>query len=292
MTAVELLHQGAQVFAYLGILGTSGLVVFRTLLLDRAAALVEAPVLRLTGLLASAALAGLLAYLAADGAWRTGTGAAGLVNPATLWDTLTGTPVGLATVVALVGLVLALGAGTTRVGRAVTCAGAVLALLSLPLAGHTRSAEPAWLILAGDAVHVLAGAVWFGGVLGLLITLRSSAPADAAARTVSRFSAAALGVVLALAASGTVLAWRILPGPGALTGTGYGRTLLAKIAVVGLVVAVAAWNRYRLLPHVGDDDGAARTRLRRTVGAEAWLLLLAVALTGVLVSQSPTPGAH
>ncbi|WP_152187954.1 copper resistance CopC/CopD family protein [Georgenia satyanarayanai] len=286
---VDLLHQGAQVFVYLGILGASGLVLFRTVLLDPAARVVHAPVLRLTTVSAAAALGGLLVYLAADGAWRTGTGISGLVAPGTLWDTLTATPVGLATVVALVGLVLTLGVATTPAGRALTCAGAGLALLSLPLAGHSRSYGPTWLVLGSDAVHVLAGAVWFGGVLGLVITLRSSAPADAAARTVGRFSTVALWVVLALAATGTVLAWRILPDLGALTGTGYGLTLVAKVAVVGLVVVVAAWNRYRLVPHVGDDDGA-RARLRRTVGTEAWLILLAVALTGVLVSQSPTAG--
>ncbi|MBD8061467.1 copper resistance CopC/CopD family protein [Oceanitalea stevensii] len=286
---VDLLHQGAQVFVYLGILGTSGLVLFRTVLLDPGARLVDAPVQRLTTLFAAAALGGLLLYLAADGAWRTGAGVPGLVDPGTLWDTLTGTPVGLATVVALVGLVLALGTGATPAGRALTCAGAALALLSLPLAGHSRSFGPAWLVLGSDAVHVLAGAVWFGGVLGLVITLRSSAPAGAAARTVGRFSTAALWVVLALGATGTVLAWRILPGLDALTGTGYGLTLLAKVAVVALVVVIAGWNRYRLVPRVGDDDGA-RARLRRTVGTEAWLILLAVALTGVLVSQSPTEG--
>lgn len=286
---VNLLHQVAQVFVYLGVLGTSGLVLFRTVLLDRAAGLVDAPVLRLTGLFAASALGGLLVYLAADGAWRTGTGAAGLVDPDTLWDTLTATPVGLATVVGLVGLALALGTGATPAGRVLTRAGAGLALLSLPLSGHSRSFEPAWLVLGSDAVHVVAGAVWFGGVLGLVITLRSAAPADAAARTVSRFSAAALWVVLALGATGTLLAWRIVPDVAALTGTGYGLTLLAKVAVVGLVIVVAAWNRFRLVPRVGDDDGA-RARLRRTVGTEAWLILLAVALTGVLVSQSPTEG--
>ncbi len=284
---VDALHQGAQVFVYLGILGTSGLVLFRTVLLDRAARIVDAPVVRLTAVFAAAALAGLVLYLAADGAWRTGTGPSGLVDPNLLWDTLTGSPVGLATVVALVGIALALGGGTTPVGRALTCGGAALALLSLPLTGHSRSFGPAWLVLGSDTVHVVAGAVWFGGVLGLLITLRSSAPASAAARTVGRFSTVAAWVVLALAVSGTVLAWRILPGLGALTSTGYGFTLLAKVAVVALVVVVAAWNRYRLVPHVHDDDGA-RTRLRRTVGTEAWLILLAVALTGVLVSQSPT----
>lgn len=284
---VDLLHQVGQVFIYVGILGMSGLVFFRVLLLDRAAGAVRAPLLRLSAVFAAGALGGLVVYLSAYGAWLTGADASGLIDPELLWNTLVDTPVGRATGIALVGLILALGLGTTRAGRLLACSGAGLALVSLPLTGHSQSFGPAWLVLGSDLVHVLAGAVWFGGVLGLVITLRSTVPTSAAARTVNRFSTTAAWVVLALAGTGTLLAWRILPGLGALTSTGYGVTLLVKVAVVALVVAIAAWNRFRLVPHVDGDATTARTRLHRTVGAEAWLILLAVALTGVLVSQSP-----
>jgi len=282
---VELLHRTGTVLGYVGILGTSGLVLFRELLLDRAASSVRGHALRPTALLAGVALLGLLLHLAADGAWRTGAGPAGLVDPEVLWDTVVGTPVGPAAGVAVVGLLLALGRGHTVAGRVLVCGGAVLALLCLPLTGHTRSVGPAWLVVGSDTLHVLAGALWFGGLLGLVLTLRRSVPADAAARTVVRFSTTAAGLVAAVAVTGTLLAWRILPDAGALVRTGYGRTLVAKVAVVALVVAIAAWNRFRLVPRAADT--AAHRTLRRTVAAEAALVLLALAVTGVLVSQSP-----
>lgn len=284
----DVLRRTAQALVYSGVLGASGLVLFRALLLDRAAGAARPPLRLLTALLAAVAAVGLVLLLAADAAWLTGTGAAGLVDPGVLWHVLGSTPAGLATGLALAGLLLVLLPARGRSGRIISCAGAALALLSLPLTGHSRSFGPAWLVIGSDLLHVLAGAVWVGGVLGLAVTLRGGAPADAAARTVTRFSTAAAWVVLTLAVSGTVLAWRILPGPGALVTTGYGLTLLAKLAVVAVVLAVAAWNRYRLVP--GVAAAPARAQLRSTVLAEAALILVAVGLTALLVAQSP--GRH
>lgn len=277
---VRALHQGGQVLLYVGILGTTGLVLFRHLVLDPAAATLR--LLRPTAQLTAVGLVGLLLFLVADGAWLVGSGAAGLVDPDLLWHSLT-SRTGAATVLGAGGLALALVAR----GRAAATVGAALALASLPLTGHTRSFGPAWLVVGSDVLHVLAGSLWFGGLLGLFLTLRSPAvDTPAAARTVARFSTAAAWLVLTLAVSGTLLAWRILPGPAALGTTGYGLTLLAKVATVGCVLAVAAWNRFRLVPRVAGSG--SRSLLRRTVGVEAAVLLLALSLTGVLVSQSPS----
>ncbi len=73
-----------------------------------------------------------------------------------------------------------------------------------------------------------------------------------------------------------------------------------------MLVGIAAWNRYLLVPEVAGPGGAgaaggttattARRRLGRTVAVEAALLVLVLAATGVLVSRSPvvptTPSAQ
>lgn len=275
---VRAVSQVGQVLLYVGVLGASGLVLFRHLVLDRAA---QVRLLRPTAQLTAVGLVGLLLVLVSDGARLVGAGPSGFVDPELLWHSLT-SRTGAATALGAGGLALAL-AGR---GRAVPLLGAVLALASLPLTGHTRSFGPAWVVVGSDLLHVLAGSVWFGGLLGLLLTLRSaSVETPAAARTVARFSAAAAWLVLALTASGTVLAWVILPAPSALGTTGYGLTLLAKVATVVCVLAVAAWNRFRLVPLV--EASGSRSLLRRTVGVEATALLVVLSLTGVLVSQSP-----
>src|SRR5690606_34079452 len=102
--------------------------------------------------------------------------------------------------------------------------------------------------------------------------------------------------VLMLALTGVTLGWRTLGTVEALLSTDYGRTLLIKTGLALCIVAVAAWNRYRLVPAVaGGTPGTgstapatiARRRLRRTVTAEAVLLGLVLGATGVLVSNSP-----
>jgi copper transport protein len=62
--------------------------------------------------------------------------------------------------------------------------------------------------------------------------------------------------------------------------------LVAKVALVMVAVAIAAYNRRRLVPR----DGAARRTLARTIGAEAALLVSVVLVTGFLVQQNPPAG--
>jgi copper transport protein len=78
------------------------------------------------------------------------------------------------------------------------------------------------------------------------------------------------------------LGWRIVGSWSGLVSTPYGRILLAKTALVVLVAAGGAWNRYRLLPAV--RAGAA---VRTVVRLEALTLVVVVALTGFLVNQVP-----
>jgi copper transport protein len=102
---------------------------------------------------------------------------------------------------------------------------------------------------------------------------------------VARFSAVAAASVAALSVAGVVLGWRIVGSWSNLFGTTYGVALLVKAGLAGAVVAAAGYNRYRLLPRL------ARTPswpvLRRTVGVEAGVLVVVLALTGFLVEQNP-----
>jgi copper transport protein len=100
------------------------------------------------------------------------------------------------------------------------------------------------------------------------------------------------GLVLTVALSGSVLAWQILGDWSAFVDTTYGLLLLVKIGIALVVVAVAAWNRFRLLPQVRratgfDDRGRTAGRVSRAVAAEAALLVVLLGVTGFLVSQSP-----
>lgn len=179
--------------------------------------------------------------------------------------------------------------------RAVLAVGAAIALTAPAAVGHTRSYDPMPLLVASDVVHVAAGAVWLGGLVGLVLALRALAGRERlAAETLGRFSTLAGGLLVAVAAAGIVLAWRVVGSWSALVETGYGRLLLIKVTVALVVAAVGGWNRLRLLPRVRgaagfSDRTGAVALVSRTVRAEAVLLVVLLGLTGFLVNQSPRP---
>jgi copper transport protein len=119
------------------------------------------------------------------------------------------------------------------------------------------------------------------------------------AATVRRFSDVAIFAVAVVAVTGVTMAWIILPGAGELTSTGYGLALIVKVALVVVLIALGAFNRYRLIPAVdvgavvpgSATDHDVDTRARRTLGTivrvELVLLVAVVGVTAVIVTRSP-----
>ncbi|WP_431043173.1 copper resistance protein CopC [Streptomyces sp. P1-3] len=109
------------------------------------------------------------------------------------------------------------------------------------MAEHASVGIQPWLAMPVDVAHLLAVAVWLGGLLALLMTLRAGEPLPAAA--VRRFSRLAFSAVLVLVATGLYQSWRQVGSWNALTGTEYGKWLLVKVGLVAALVAVAAVSR-------------------------------------------------
>jgi copper transport protein len=199
----------------------------------------------------------------------------------------------------LVGLALAVRSSADtapdRTTGRLLVAGAGLALAGPSLVGHTRAFAPSPLLVAADVLHLVAGAVWLGGLVGLVLSLRALAGREVlAAQALARFSTIASGVLLGVAVTGTFLGWRILGSWGGLVGTAYGWLLLGKVAIALVVASLGGWNRWRTLPAVeaavgfGDRERAAAA-VTRAVRVEAVLLVVLIGVTGVLVNQSPRP---
>ncbi len=107
--------------------------------------------------------------------------------------------------------------------------------------------------MASSVLHLLAMAVWLGGLTALLTTLQramadpdpeSSAGDDPRlTATVARFSRIAYLAVAVLVVTGVYQSWRGLGSWTALTDTTYGRLLLVKLAAVVLLLAAAGGSR-------------------------------------------------
>lgn len=246
-----------------------------------------------TSVAAGVALVASAGEVATHVATVSGSGFAGFVDPGT-WRAVLRTGLGTAFWVRSAGLVLLVVGGERRRRRALASApdalklvGALLVLGSFQFVGHTASATPVWAVRTSDAVHAIAAAVWVGGIVGLALLSHHGVHEGRRIAAV-RFSTAATYAVVAVGLAGLALAAVNLPTLDALWDTGYGQILVAKLALVGLLGAVGGYNHLRVVPAVTDGDDDALARLRHTVAAEAAMIVLVLALTALLVNQSPT----
>jgi copper transport protein len=236
---------------------------------------------------------GSLVALPVQAALGTGQGPGSLFDHGVLGRVLTD-GVGPALGLCLAGLGLL--AVTLDRSRALTAAGAVMAATSFAATGHDRVGDLAALATVADVVHLLVVAVWGGGLVLLFWTLRArrrapdgagEGPGDTPA-LVLRFSSLATVAVLAAGVTGTTLAWREVRTLHALTSTGYGRVLMAKVAVVVVIGGLGAYNHFRLMPALQEGKTkAALRRLGHTVRIEALALVAVIALTAVVVAMTP-----
>ncbi len=179
---------------------------------------------------------------------------------------------------------------------------AAAAVLFVPgAAGHAAQTSPRGLSVALDWLHLLAGSVWIGGLIGLLILWASVAPdgrVQALSHVVPRFSNVAFVSVLLLLASGTGATIVHMPALDALWKTGYGVAILVKIGLLSAAVAVASGNLLRSKPQLVAAAGGrpelgvpAARLLRRLVSTEAVIVTGAVFTAALLSSLAPPPPA-
>ncbi len=238
----------------LGVLAAGGVAVFRYAAFGPGAAVGSLRAgSRVTAVLLAAAFAFCIA------------GAAPLARAANGSATRFGLVLELAAALALAGAVLAV--AVLRVPRLLPAAAlAAVALIPLPsLAGHALDPGQPFYAPAADVLHVLAAAIWLGGLLALAAVLRF-APGRAAGRAAERFSTIALAAVLVVAATGLVRALTELSSVQQLWTTTYGRALLAKSALLAALVVLGYANRRRLRRPVVVAEIAVLTVLLLAVG--------------------------
>jgi copper transport protein len=172
--------------------------------------------------------------------------------------------------------------------------GGLIALGSLTVVGHTAYQPPTWISHGMDFVHGVGASIWFGGLLGLVLYLRMAfrqrENAGIPARVLADFSSYALYSVIALAVSGVVMATVIKDDPLERE-SAFAKTLILKLALLLIPLALATWNRFRLVPQMSEnpESEAAWATMRRTTIIEIAALVVILVVTGFLVLQSPVP---
>jgi putative copper resistance protein D len=187
--------------------------------------------------------------------------------------------------------------------EAATSLVAATLLVSVAWTGHAGAATGAafpWTLIA-DSLHLLAGTIWPAGLLffswilssGLIREAPTTAPVVIA--IARRFSAVSLVAVLVLALSGVIEACFIMRSFDALVTTLYGRVLCLKLVVFAVMLALAAWNRFRLLPQLDPSQAELEPtstvlvlhQLRRFVRIEWALAAGIIAIVALLGTLAP-----
>ncbi|MFN8459358.1 MAG: copper resistance protein CopC [Anaerolineae bacterium] len=171
---------------------------------------------------------------------------------------------------------------------------AALVLLSFSFGSHASAAPgQVWTVL-GDYLHLLAAATWFGGLLLLTWLTWSLWPSESASLwpLLQVFSQLAGGSVFVLIVTGLFNSLVQLPSLFALFETAYGQVLLVKLALMGLVLAVAFLNNRLVRQHAGLlwSTPEIRLRFRGQMALEA-LIGLGLLISVAVLVQTPTPAS-
>ena len=184
----------------------------------------------------------------------------------------------------------------------------VMAILALPLVA-SRSltshavavGDNARLLVANDSVHLIASALWAGGLLALwrvfyLGNHHISLSQDWMARIVNRFSRLALICVALLVVTGLYQSWIHVGSFDVLISTDYGNVLMVKQAFFIVMLTFGALNFFSTKPRLAKaaeahsgNHSESRQALRR-IGAESFIGLLIFSATGLLTALPP--GVH
>jgi len=197
-------------------------------------------------------------------------------------------------------------------GRAIAVLGVLLALLlsgraprtaalcllgglgAIAVGGHANSASPRALALASDWAHLVAAAVWIGGIAQIAVAwLPAIGGLPAADRrrvmreVLDRFGRLALPAFALVVIAGVANALIELGSVSQLWRTAYGRVLIVKVVLVGAIAAASYTHALLLRPRVeaaGGGSGAGERRHWRLLGSQPGLALLVLSAAALLVA--------
>ena len=154
------------------------------------------------------------------------------------------------------------------------------------LSGHSASQSNAsGLSVTADWVHIAAASVWIGGLVCLALV---GWQLDGVHRNTAfmRFSRIATALVGAVVIAGVYLGALRLARLDDLWSTGYGRVLIAKLALVALALAWGAAHHFLVRPRLADH---APRGLRRSLLGESLVGVAVLLVAAVLVNTAPPP---
>lgn len=200
--------------------------------------------------------------------------------------------------------------GPSTIDLAVVSFFAVVGLGTWPLSGHAGVSPAPAVSLVADAAHLASMGVWMGGLIILAAVLLPRGNARELGAILPVWSNWAMISVIVLSLTGVAQAIIEVASFGPLFDTTYGRLVLVKVALLGLVLLVAYFSRRMVLapaskvlvgaggPADEDDDVDDREDdppvkpLRRAILAELAITGVVLAVAAALVQTPPARSAE
>jgi copper resistance protein D len=267
--------------SFVGIFQASGIAIFVAIFyasLEGASTLIN----RIGRIATLVALVSVLSHAALEASRMTGDFNG--VFDLSLQRRVLASAMGAATGLRVAGLLMLLAGllGSGSFARLLAVTGATLSLFSFAFVGHTSVDAARWLLAPLLLAHVMVVAFWFGALIPLFtITLRESP--SVAAQIVEHFSRIALWLVPVILVAGIAIALVLIPSFAAFR-EAYGMLLLTKIAGFGLLMGLAAANKWQLGPAIAKGNPSRVRRFRRVLAFEYTLIIAVLAITAVMTS--------
>ena len=231
----------------------------------------------------------MLAAADASGSWP------GAIDPLTLRDLLFETTFGQVWVLrlALAAGMLVLSLWHFSKAQSLKPCGAVLLAGSLGFIGHGAMFQGgAGLLQSGAlAAHVLAAGGWFGALPALILCLGRGGPeftVSTKAAALRGFSQIGQWAVAFVVVSGMLLTRSVIGEWPSTIETSYRAVLAVKVTLVALMIGLALFNKYRMMPRLTRDGAGAANIMLRSATAEAILGLAVLVVVAALGDMSPS----
>ena len=134
--------------------------------------------------------------------------------------------------------------------------------------------------------HVLVMAYWFGALLPLKMSCRDLKSQELH-QLMHRFGQQASFMVSLLLLAGGILAYQLAGSVSALFTTDYGQVLLLKLIAVMLILTLATYHKFRLVPSLlseVQESKLAKLRLSKSISIEMGIAFIILVITACLTS--------
>lgn len=167
-----------------------------------------------------------------------------------------------------------------RRNRYIDISYALILLAAKATSGHSAATEFIWASMSLDMIHLLAAALWSGGLLIIIANWKRQR--TQALTFLPTFSQFAWISIVGLSLTGVLITFFLIPSLDYLLYSAWGIALLIKTALVFIVIIVAALIRNQWKRRETGPEGWALT-------ADFSLAAIIIAVAAVLSSLNPAP---